>query len=180
LSALVHNMCMTDKPTSFHRRLHSKTHIVKSFKERADANRTFTERSADFITDQLGSMLFLTLNLVWFALWIGINIGLLPIIPAFDPSFNILTMIVSLEAIFLSVIVLISQNRAARIDDFREEIALHIDTIAEEEITKMIELQLMILKKHGVDVSKDPEILEMLEPNNEAKVEKSLEEHLLK
>lgn len=168
-----------DKSSLFHRRLHTKKHIVKSFKAKADAKRTFSEQIADIITNELGTMTFLLLNMVWFALWISINVGILPIMPPFDPSFNVLTMIVSLEAIFLSVIVLISQNRSVRIADFREEIALNIDTIAEEEINKMIKLQIMILKKHGVDVSRDPELQQMLAPHDEESIEKSLEKELL-
>ncbi len=165
--------------SSFHRRLRSRKRVIKSFEAKANSNRSLTERVADFITDRFGSMIFLAINLAWFFVWIVVNIGLIPGIKSFDPfPFGLLTMVVSLEAIFLSIVVLISQNRAARIDDLREEIDLQINTIAEEEITKMMELQVMILKKHGIDVSNDQELQQMLEPTDTTKIEKTLEKQI--
>lgn len=162
--------------SAFHRRLKSRQRVIQSFEEKANLNRTLPDKIADFITARLGSMTFLAINAVWFLSWVVINIGLIPAIPPFDPyPFGLLTMTVSLEAIFLAIIVLISQNRAAKIDDLREEVELQINTIAEEEITKMIELQVLLLKKSGVDVSKDPEIQLMLEPTDTKNIEKSLE-----
>ncbi|MBA3724481.1 MAG: DUF1003 domain-containing protein [Candidatus Levybacteria bacterium] len=161
--------------SSYHRRLKSRRRVIKSFEEKANANRTQTDRLADTLTKRLGSMFFLGVNVLWFVVWITINIGLIPAIPAFDPfPFGLLTMIVSLEAICLAIIVLISQNRSAKIDDIRAETALQIDTIAEEEITKIIELQVLLLKKNGVDVSKDREIQEMLTPTDADRIETTL------
>lgn len=167
--------------TSFHRRLKSRRHIIQSFEAKVNANRTVTEKIADFMTSRFGSMQFLGLNVVWFFFWITINTGLLPIVPVFDPyPFGLLTMIVSLEAICLAIIVLISQNRSAKIDDIRAETELQIDTIAEEEITKLIELQVLLLKKNGIDVTDDPEIQEMLEPTDPETIENALQKELNK
>ena len=92
--------------------------IRTTMKARADEKSGFAEKLADRLTIAFGSMPFLLLNCLWFALWIVINVGLFPAIPIFDPfPFGFLTMIVSLEAIILAIIVLISQNRAARIAD---------------------------------------------------------------
>lgn len=166
--------------SALHHRLHSKRHIVKSLKAKIDAERSVSERVADFLTIHFGSMTFLIINAAWFITWIAINTNLIPGIRPFDPfPFGLLTMIVSLEAIILAVIVLISQNRASKIDDLREEITLQIDAIAEEEITKIIKLQMMILKKHGVDVSKDPEVQQMITAKDPEEIEKSLEKQLL-
>ena len=177
----MHNKYMDiDKRPSFNRRLHTKKRLIKSFKEKANAKRTTTERVADFMTARFGNMLFLWLNAIFFAAWFAINIGRVPALAVFDPyPFGLLTVIVSLEAIFLAITVLISQNRASKIADFREEVAIQIDTVSEEEITKVIELQIMILKKHGVDVSKDPEILEMLRTDDTEQIEKALEKQLM-
>ena len=162
--------------SSFEQNLKRRHHVVESFEAKANANRSTSEKIADAITMRLGSMAFLGFNAVWFFVWIVINTKLVPIIPIFDPfPFGLLTMIVSLEAIFLSIIVLVSQNRAAKIDDLREEVDLQINTIAEGEITKMIKLQVMLLKKNGIDVSKDPELKRMLMPTDTDKIEKSLE-----
>lgn len=165
--------------TSFHHRLHRKRLLIKSFKEKANANRKFTERLADILTAQFGSIFFLSFNALLFVGWFTVNIGIIPDIPIFDPyPFGLLTVIVSLEAIFLAIFVLISQNREAKIADLREEVAIQIDTIAEEEISKMIELQMLILKKHGVDVSKDPELQRMLQTTDISEIEKTLEKQL--
>jgi len=162
--------------TSFDRRLQSRRRIIDSFETRENKKRSLSEKIADVITVHLGSMIFLVINAVWFLTWILINVNIIPGITPFDPfPFGLLTMIVSLEAIFLSIIVLVSQNRSAKIDDIREEIELQITTIAEEEITKMMELQVMILKKHGIDVSKDKELQQMLEPTDKNRIEKELE-----
>lgn len=162
-------------PLAFHRRLKSRRGVIQSFEAKSRANRSLAEKVADFITAHLGSMPFLIINALWFSLWIVINTGVIPVIPQFDPfPFGLLTMVVSLEAIFLAIIVLISQNRAGKIDDLREEVDLQINTIAEEEITKMMELQILLLKKNGIDVSKDTELQEMLEPLDPAKIEESL------
>ena len=166
-------------PSAFHRRLKSRQSVIKSFEAKANENRSFSEKIADLLTSRLGSMKFLIINIIWFFTWITINAGLVPIIPIFDPfPFGLLTMTVSLEAIFLAIIVLISQNRAAKIDDLRDEIDLQINTIAEEEITKMIELQVLLLKKNGLDVSADPELQQMLEPMDKERIEKSLKQEL--
>lgn len=165
--------------SAFHRRLISRKRIIRSFEARANENRTSIEKIADMMTSRFGSMEFLSINAVWFFIWITINTGLVPIVPIFDPfPFGLLTMTVSLEAIFLAITVLISQNRAAKIDDLRDEIDLQINTISEEEITKMIELQLLLLKKNGIDVSKDPELQQMLEPVDKEKIEESLKREI--
>lgn len=178
---MMHNKVMPETGhSSIHHRLHKKQRLIQSFKEKANARRTFTEKFADFMTEKFGSMTFLWLNAVFFSSWFAINTGQLPGIAIFDPyPFGLLTVIVSLEAIFLAITVLISQNRASKLADFREEVAIQIDTVAEEEITKLIELQLMTLKNQGVDVSNDPKIKEMLQNGDAERIEKSLEKQFL-
>lgn len=156
---------------------HSKHHhrTVSSFEAKANRHRSTTDKIADVITKRAGSMSFLFLNLLWFGIWITINSGVTGITP-FDPfPFGFLTMVVSLEAIFLAIIVLISQNRASKISDLREETDLQINKISEEEITKIIELQVMLLEKQGVDLSQDEDLKEMLKPMDTMRIERSLE-----
>lgn len=172
----VKKLSSSNKSSAYERRLRTRQRAIESFEAKANANRSFSEKIADTITARFGSMSFLIINASWFFAWIIINTGLVPVIPRFDPfPFGLLTMIVSLEAIFLAIIVLISQNRAAKIDDLREEVDLQVNTIAEEEITKIIELQVLLLKKNGIDVSNDKEIKQMLEPTDTNKIEKLLE-----
>jgi uncharacterized membrane protein len=153
-------------------------HIIKSLKAQADLKRSPAEKFADLLTDYFGTVTFLAINVAWFAVWVVFNLGLVPGVQPFDPfPFGLLTMVVSLEAIILAIIVLISQNRASRIDDLREEIDLRINTLAEEEVTKIIQLQLMLLEKNGVSVD-DPEVKEMMRPLSSVDIERTLEREL--
>ncbi len=154
---------------------------IKSFKAKADAKRTVTERFADWLTSRFGSIAFLTINAIWFTAWILINTDKVPFISSFDPyPFGFLTMVVSLEAIFLAIIVLISQNREARIGELREEIELQISTISETELTKLIHLVVVLLEKQGVKIDEDPELKKMLRPINNAAIEREIESELEK
>lgn len=152
--------------------------VVQSYKAKADAKRTLSDKFADNLTLEFGSVIFLSLNTLWFIVWIVINTGLIPGVEPFDPfPFGLLTMIVSLEAIFLSIIVLISQNRAAKIAELREEIDLQINSIAETEITKTITLLELLLEKNGIKLD-DPDVADMTQPLRSADIERALEKQL--
>ena len=152
--------------------------IVQSFRAKADARRTLSDKFADKLTAKFGTVLFLSLNAVWFLIWMVINTNLIPGVKPFDPfPFGLLTMVVSLEAIFLAIIVLISQNRAAKIAELREEVALQINSIAETEVSKTIMMLGLLLKKNGIQLD-DPEIAEMVRPIRSSDIEKMLEKQL--
>ncbi len=152
---------------------------IKSVKGRADQRRRLSERVADALTLGFGSMIFLILNVVWFIVWIVINVGLIPGIEPFDPfPFGFLTMVVSLEAIALAIIVLMSQNRASKIADLREEVDLEIDRLAEAELTKVLQLVVMLAEKQGIDLSGDQEVREMVQPSDHEKIEQALEQEV--
>ncbi len=118
--------------------------------EAADHERRSTsDRAADAITAFCGSVSFIWTHVVWFVGWIGFNV------PAgghsFDPfPFPLLTLVVSLEAIFLSTFILISENRQARIGDRRNLLDLQINLLAEQENTKMLMLLRRIAEQMGV------------------------------
>ncbi len=151
---------------------------IKSFKAKADAKRSMTDKFADMLTAKFGTILFLSLNVVWFATWIVINTGLTAIEP-FDPfPFGLLTMVVSLEAIVLAIIVLISQNREARVSELREEIELQLNTISESELTKLINLMAILLESQGIKIDHDPELQKMLKPIDSAELIRQLENEL--
>lgn len=158
----------------------SSRHLIQSFKLKADEKRTASEKFADWMTENVGSMKFLTLNVIWFAVWIMLNLGMIPGVVPFDPfPFGLLTMIVSLEAIILAIFVLISQNRAEKIDEIRQEVDLQVDMITEEEITKLLKLVTLLLAKQGIDLSDDAELQEMLTPTNVGKLESILEQQIV-
>ncbi|MBI2084750.1 MAG: DUF1003 domain-containing protein [Candidatus Aenigmarchaeota archaeon] len=83
---------------------------------------SFEGQLAQAITTFAGSMFFVYVHIIWFGLWIIANRGgLLPYVPIFDPfPFGLLTMVVSLEAIFLATFIMITQNRQALIDTYKE------------------------------------------------------------
>lgn len=112
--------------------------------------RSLQDRIADKITAFAGSMPFVYVHVVWFALWIAINEGLFRTDLVFDPfPFGLLTMIVSLEAIFLSTFVMISQNRA---DSKREALASHQWELVQEEEKQNEEL--LALSRQILDLTK--------------------------
>jgi len=158
----------------------SRKKIFRSMKAQADAKRTIMEKMADWMTSKFGNSNFLWLNVVFFAVWILINTNQIKKIPPFDPfPFSLLTAIVSLEAIVLAIFVLISQNRAVKIDDLREETHLQLNLISEKEITKLIKMMALLLEKQGIDLSQDPELHEMIRPINEEEIIRRLEKEIL-
>lgn len=116
-----------------------RTRVARNANEEIEIRMTPLQRIADWIAWFSGSMPFLILNGTWFAVWIALNT--MPVgIPAFDPyPFGLLTMIVSLEAIFLSCFVLISQNRQAEKDHLRSDIEYDVNIKAELEIQHLHE-----------------------------------------
>lgn len=152
--------------------------VVQCFRRKADAKRSFTDKVADNLTVRFGSIIFLSLNALWFFVWIILNTNIISGLKPFDPfPFGLLTMIVSLEAIFLAIIVLISQNRAAKVAELREEIDLQVNSISETEISKVLEMLQILLVKNGVKLD-DPEIEEMIRPIRSNDIERMLEKQL--
>lgn len=157
--------------------LQKRRDAVKGLKSKMDLDRNWHEKFADLLTDYFGTVLFLILNAIWFFAWMIINTGLIPDLPQFDPfPYGLLTMIVSLEAIFLAIIVLISQNRAMRVADLREEIVLQINTLSEQEITKLINMVDEIHDHLGLPSEDDEELKIMKEKTDMNFIESELKE----
>jgi uncharacterized membrane protein len=107
---------------------------VVKIESAAHASRSTADYVADRITAFCGSMAFVWTHVAWFAGWILANV--LPGVRPFDPfPYSFLTLVVSLEAIFLSTFILISQNRQARLADRRNLLDLQINLLAEQEST---------------------------------------------
>jgi uncharacterized membrane protein len=106
----------------------------------AEDKRTTVQKSADWIADFSGSIPFLMLHLAFFAAWILLNVPGIPGAPMFDPfPYGLLTMVVSLEAIILSVFVLLSQNRQAAKERIRGDIEYEVNIKAEMEVAHLHE-----------------------------------------
>ena len=108
-----------------------------------------------------GSMAFVYIHLVGFGLWIALNLSLIPGVKPWDPTFVILATEASVEAIFLSTFVLISQNRAAALADKRADLDLQINLLSEHEITRLLTVAIAIATKTGVNLSNQPELNEL-------------------
>ncbi|MFC7053099.1 DUF1003 domain-containing protein [Hansschlegelia quercus] len=128
-------------------------------RRKAEAARASTEEViARRITAVAGSMAFVYVHLAAVVAWVLVNLGLVPFAPAFDPTFVILATAASVEAIFLSTFVLISQNRDAAMAERRAELDLHINLLSEREITTLVGLMREIAKKLDVPVDEDREL----------------------
>ena len=132
-------------------------------RRRADeqARARFEERLASAIARFAGSMVFVYAHALAYGFWIVANLGWLGGVRPWDPTFVVLAMIASVEAIFLSTFILITQNRMAAAADKRAELDLQVSLLAEAEITKLVELVSTIAERMDVPGSEPQEIEEM-------------------
>jgi uncharacterized membrane protein len=113
--------------------------------------RSTQDRIADAITCFSGTLAFLYMNMLWFGVWVLLNTGHVGVRP-FDPyPYGLLTMVVSLEAIVLSLLVLISQNRLSMQAEHRANLDLHIGLLTEHELTRVLQLLHAIQDKMGIE-----------------------------
>ena len=127
----------------------------------ADHERSLQDRIADGITSFSGRMVFVYVHIFWFALWIALNTGRLGV-PPFDPfPYGLLTMVVSLEAIFLSTFVLISQNRFSAEAEHRADLDMHIGLLTEHELTRVLQMLDVIQDKLGIENDGDSELADL-------------------
>jgi uncharacterized membrane protein len=135
---------------------------IATLEREALHERSALDRFTDAITAATGSPAFVVLHSVWFLVWIAVNVtGYAP----FDPyPFSLLTLIVSLEAIFLTGIVLMTQNRMARQADKRARLDLQINLLAEQELTAMLQMLHALCLKAGVEITiHDTRVEQLLE-----------------
>ena len=136
-------------------------HTVIHSRHVAAGQRTTEERLADAITAFSGRTYFVYFHIVWFGIWIALNLGDFGIKP-FDPyPFGLLTMIVSLEAIFLATFVLISQNRLSAEADRRADLDLQIGLLTEYELTRVLKMLDAIQDQMGIENDTDTELLDL-------------------
>ena len=152
---------------------------VSNLEHEALARRTTAETFSDFVVSQAGRPWVIAIHTLWFGSWMLWNTGRVPGVPVFDPfPYMGLTTIVSLEAIFLSLFILVSQNRATRRADERAHLDLQINLMAERETTKMLRLLQALCAHHGLAEAADSEVDEMLRETEPASIARELEKHL--
>jgi uncharacterized membrane protein len=136
-------------------------HTIANVRNATASRRTMEERLADAITDFSGHMYFVYFHVIWFGAWILVNLGYFGIKP-FDPyPFGLLTMIVSLEAIFLATFVLISQNRLSAEADRRADLDLQIGLLTEYELTRVLNMLDEIQDNLGIKNDTDQELIDL-------------------
>ncbi|WP_335110394.1 DUF1003 domain-containing protein [Nostoc sp.] len=128
---------------------------------KAANKRNLQDRIADAITSFSGHIVFVYVHLVWFGAWIILNTGKLGVHP-FDPfPYGLLTMVVSLEAIFLSTFVLISQNQLSQESEYRANLNLQIALLTEHEVTRVLQMLDAIQDKMGIENDEDSELADL-------------------
>jgi len=149
---------------------------ILELEKAAKEERTRSDRVAEVIANFCGSMVFVWVHVIWFSGWILLNV--VPGAPHVDPfPFTFLTLVVSLEAIFLSTFILISQNHDARISERRNHLDLQVDLLSEQENTQMIAMLRAIAEKLEIDLSQDHRLEALSEHVEPQRLAKQIEAH---
>ncbi|PYP54462.1 MAG: hypothetical protein DMD39_01245 [Gemmatimonadetes bacterium] len=168
-------------PTTGERRMRRSAGINKAFraiKAQHAANRSAMEVLADRMISIASSTPFLAIHGLLFAGWVYWNLPFSGL-PLFDPyPYGMLTMVVSLEAIVLSIFVLMTQSRESRIGELREELTLQVNLRMEEEITKTLHLVAGLYSRLNLALADDPELRAMLEPLDPKRIEQDLADQI--
>jgi uncharacterized membrane protein len=170
-----------EKSAQADRRLRRSAGINTAFraiKAQHSANRSAMEVLADRMIGFASSTPFLVIHAIIFIAWIYWNLPFSGL-KKFDPyPYGMLTTIVSLEAIFLSIFVLMTQSRESRIGELREELTLQVNLRMEEEITKTLHLVAGLYARLNLQLADDPELRAMLEPLDPKKMEADLTDQI--
>jgi uncharacterized membrane protein len=164
------------RPGSFSSVLDRNIEALERRRKDENARSSLQLRAADAITRFSGSMPFVYIHLVAVALWVAINQGLVPALPRFDQTYVILATVASVEGLFLSTFVLISQNRAMAAADRRAELDVQVNLLSEHEITRLLNLTIAIARKLELAEAADPSLAELKEHVAPEKVLDKIEE----
>jgi uncharacterized membrane protein len=148
-------------PDSLNSSLRRNIEVLRRRREEEEATAGLQERLAAAITRFSGSMRFVYAHALIYGFWIVANLGFIPELRPWDPTFVVLAMVASVEAIFLSTFILITQNRMSAAADRRAELDVQISLLAEAEITKLMELVSGIAERLNVPAGEHDEIEEM-------------------
>ena len=144
--------------------------------------RTRAEKFSDHVTLHAGRLWFIVLHVIWFGVWVGWNLSIVPVPFSrhqFDPfPFPALTTAVSLEAIFLSLFILMSENRSNRRADERAHLDLQVNLLCEHETTKLLKLVRALCEHHHLPEAQDPEVFELLQRTEPSTLARELERQL--
>ena len=146
---------------------------------RAAKSRPGGEKAADTIGSKIGRVEFVVFHLVWFVLWAAFNTRLAPMLPVFDPyPFNLFGTLISLEAVMISALVLIKQNRMSLLDERRAHVELQMTLLSEKEITKLLRIMEHVTSRMGIDDAFDAEARELREHTQVEEVARAVRDTL--
>ena len=152
---------------------------ITQLEEQTRLSRSTAVRLADAISRFAGSPGFILFHVFWFGLWVLVNLRVLPLVTTFDPfPFNFLTLVVSLEAIFLSLLVLMAQNRMTKEADKRAHLDLQINILAEQQNTLILGLLQKICERLEIEAERDDVMQEMAEETDIHGLAEALAENL--
>jgi uncharacterized membrane protein len=149
------------QPGSLNRALERNIAAIERRRRQEAASATFQDRMAQAIARFTGSMAFVYVHLILYGFWILANLGFVPGVPAWDETFVVLAMIASVESIFLSTFILITQNRMAASADERADLDLQISLLTEHELTKVVAMVDAIADHLGISHQAQDEVDEL-------------------
>lgn len=135
-------------------------HAIVNKRKEEDQNLSWQDRLAQTVTKSIGSIRSVGIHASVFGLWGVCNLGVVHGL-MFDPGFSILDVLISMEAIVLTIFVLINQNRMVRIDARHSDLNLQVSLLAEHEVTHLIQLVTAIAEKMELPKAKNPELDEL-------------------
>ena len=148
---------------------------IADLERQAVVHRSHMERLIDAVTEAAGSPTFIAAHVIWFGLWIVLNRR-----AAFDAyPFSLLNLLVSLEAIFLTSVVLMTQNRMTRQADKRAHLDLQVNLLAEQELTAILQMLHALCQKAGTGVRvSDARVEQLLKETDVTQLAVTLEKEL--
>lgn len=153
------------QPSSGPRDSHLLERNVRAVIEHAaeeERSKPTADRVAMAIWRFAGTMNFIYFHVVLYGIWSAIDLGWIPGIPNFDPTFTIIGSTAAVEAIFLAIFVLMAQLRMADTADKRNQLDVQVSLVAEQEITHILRLVAAMGERMGIEEARDPEIQELL------------------
>ena len=157
-----------------------RSEAIAKLEEEALNRRTVAEHASDAIVKSIDSTPFLLLHVLLVGIWSTVNLDLIPGIKAFDPfPFGILALLLAAESVFLTIFVLISQNRMSREAERRSHLDLQVGMLAEQELTVMLQMLQKLCQHAGVDVkSSDQQVQRFSETTDVQKLASELKDKL--
>jgi uncharacterized membrane protein len=155
--------------------VHRNIRALTEVRQKQEQRKSLSDQIADGVTRFAGSMWSVYFHAALFGGWIAVNLGLIRIVKPFDPSLVMLAMIASVEAIFLSTFILISQNRMQRTADRRAELDLQISLLTEHELTRAIQTIDDVARRLGAYRPPEPELAEIKQDVEPAAVVEEIE-----